>query len=128
MKPGVGHHGVPLLLLMAALLVRAGTPDGYMPAAAGTGLLYELCPSGVSAEFMQFLGGGDHHHHGGDAEPVTHVDADQCPIGHMLGSAVAHDMTADAEIFPVTVEFAAAPAPVIRQLRRSAYRSRAPPA
>lgn len=128
MKPGVGHHGVPLLLLMAALLLRAGTPDGYMPAAAGTGLLYELCPSGVSAEFMQFLGGGDHHHHGGDAEPVTHVDADQCPIGHMLSPVMAAEVDALADI--AAAPEVPIPAPAVVSLSRSVatHRSRGPPA
>ena len=124
------HRQFILVAALAVLSLRAFTPDGYMPAAPGSGLLFELCPAGMPAEVMQALaGGGHHHHHGddGDADGAV-ADSAQCPIGHMLGSAVAHDMTADAEIFPVTVEFAAAPAPVIRQLRRSAYRSRAPPA
>ena len=53
---GIRHTRLkPLLLLSAALLLRAVSPAGYMPAAAGTGLLFEFCPEGIPAGFMQVL-------------------------------------------------------------------------
>lgn len=112
------------------LSVRAFTPDGYMPASPGSGLLFELCPEGMPVEVMQALGGGGHHHHHGDdnAAGDTAADSGQCPIGHMLGSVAAHDAATDSDVYPGAFEFAAAPPPVFREQRRYAYRTRAPPA
>lgn len=115
---------------LAVLALRAFTPDGYMPASPGSGLLFELCPDGMPAEVMQALAGDGHnHHHGSVGDTADSVSGtEQCPIGHMLASAVAHD--AD-----VVVEFRHVPEvpttiPVIRITgqRHSSYRSRAPPA
>ena len=56
-----------LLVLLAALLLRAAIPDGYMPASWGSGLLVKLCPAGLPAGVMQALAGEHEHHHHGDA-------------------------------------------------------------
>ena len=86
------RHRQTMLLLLAALLLRAGIPDGYMPSAPGSGQLFELCPAGVPAGFMQALSGsGQHHHHNSDASE-SHYDASHCPIGHLLSAAVAVDV------------------------------------
>lgn len=118
------HSG--LLLLGAALLLRAAIPAGYMPAAAGTGLLFELCPENVPVEIMQMLAGdhGQHQHH------ADHGDEDhRCPVGHLLLSAFAVDNQVQFAALPaapgyglIPEYFRAASAP------RTAYRSRGPPA
>ena len=120
-------------LLLAAFLVvlslRALTPDGYMPGSKGSGLMYELCPSGMPAEIMLALSGGGHHHHGDhgdDSNPVSGTE--QCPIGHMLGTAVAADTSEPTEFLPAAPGFDDATVIAILQVRHFAYRSRAPPA
>ncbi len=40
----------PALLLLAVLLLRATIPVGFMPAAAGSGLLVVFCPDGACGE------------------------------------------------------------------------------
>lgn len=119
-----------LVVSLAMLSVRALTPDGYMPGSKGSGLLFELCPSGMPAEIMQALAGDDgHHRHGHHHDDDNSVSGtEQCPIGHMLTSAVAADSGAATEMAPgvglpnealVTVAFVSI---------STAYRSRAPPA
>ena len=122
------HRHVILAAALALLSLRALTPDGYMPASAGSGLLFELCPEGMPAEVMQALSGGGHHHHHADDPSNASVDTGQCPIGHMLGSAVAHDAQADTDPAPATAEFAAPQIGVLITVAHSRYRSRAPPA
>lgn len=117
-----------LLLLLAALLLRAGIPDGYMPAAPGNGLLFELCPAGVPAGFMQALSGSGHHHHGDSAASESHYDASQCPIGHLLSAAAAVDDSWQSSIapdLPVFIE-----SPTLKPISRAPtnHRSRGPPA
>jgi len=114
-------------LLLATLLLRAGIPDGYMPAAAGSGLLFELCPAGVPAGFMRALTGLDHHHHHSDqTEPG--YDAGQCPIGHMLSSAMALDDLPQLALIPQPPNRVAAPSRVLVSRTSTDYRSRGPPA
>jgi len=113
---------------LALLSLRALMPDGYMPAAAGSGLLFELCPEGMPAEVMQALAGGRHHHHHGDDADGARVDTGHCPIGHMLASAVAHDAESNTDVAPATVEFAAPPVDLHIPVAHSRYRTRAPPA
>lgn len=126
------------LLLVAALAMlslRALTPDGYMPGSKGSGLLFELCPSGMPPVIMQALAGEGHHHHhhhGGDdssgdsSGSVTGTE--QCPIGHMLASAVAVDTGTLPGIVPDVAMFNVAPVLVTDRSTSTAYRSRAPPA
>ena len=127
-----------LMLVFATLAMRASIPEGYMPSAPGTGLLYELCPSAVPAEVMQVLqsrkGGGHHVHHGhhGRADPATgdHSahDGAQCPIGHLLASAVVIDMGSEAETLPNAPDFVAIPVLIRSRTVRTATSSRGPPA
>ncbi len=116
---------VLLLIALAMLAVRALTPLGYMPAAAGSGLLYELCPEGMPAEVKHALsGGGHHHHHGGDQGGPS----ESCPIGHMLASAMAADIDTPTVVAPEPVIFFA-PSPVVGGQRlQSHQRCRSPPA
>mgnify|MGYP001826630925 FL=1 len=116
-----------LVAAMAMLSLRALTPDGYMPGSKDSGLLFELCPSGMPAEIMQALAGDDHHHHHGHGEDNSVSGTEQCPIGHMLASAVAVDTTAPPEILPEATLFDDVPVTVAYRSLSTAYRSRAPP-
>jgi hypothetical protein len=116
-----------LIAALAMLSLRALTPDGYMPGSKDSGLLFELCPSGMPAEIMQALAGDDHHHHGhGEDNSVSGTE--QCPIGHMLASAVAVDTSAPSEIPPEATLFDDVPVTLAYRSLSTAYRSRAPPA
>jgi len=119
-----------LIAALAMLSLRALTPDGYMPGSSDSGLLYELCPSGMPAEIMQALAGDGHHHHGhhGGEDPSSVSGTEQCPIGHMLGSAVAIDTGVPPEFLPAAPEFDDATVFARLRIQRAAYRSRAPPA
>jgi len=117
----------PAVLLLAVLLVRAAIPVGFMPAAAGSGMLVVFCPDGVSPEFMQFLAGdtGPEHDHMGHGNPGN--DTHQCPIGHMLLSATATDdgsSTADMVTFPPP---SASASYFFTNITRTHYHSRGPP-
>jgi len=122
------RHRQTMLLLLAALLLRAGIPDGYMPSALGSGQLFELCPAGVPAGFMQALSGSGHHHHGDSAASESHYDASQCPIGHLLSAAAAVDDSWQSGIAPALPIFIAST--VLRPISRAPTnpRSRGPPA
>lgn len=121
-----------LIAALAMLSLRALTPDGYMPGSQGSGLLYELCPSGMPAEIMRSLAGDKHHHHhgsqGSGGESASFSGTEQCPIGHMLASAMATDTGAQPELIPDTPEFTDSPFEVIYRASVTVYRSRAPPA
>jgi hypothetical protein len=116
-----------VMLLLAALLLRAAIPDGYMPAAAGSGLLFVLCPSGVPAGFMQALAGPDHHHHHSDNTESAY-DAGQCPIGHMLSSAMAFDDLSQPAVMPQLPKLTPTPLRVLVSRTSADYRTRGPPA
>ena len=126
---GIRHTRLkPLPLLSAALLLRAASPAGYMPATAGTGLLFEFCPEGIPAGFMQVLAGDaghdlDHHdHHGADG------DEHHCPVGHLLLSAAAVDDTCHSIVVPAALAPATTSTYSYTSVTRSNYHSRRPPA
>jgi len=117
-----------LWLLLASLLMRAAVPDGYMPSALGSGQLFELCPAGVPAGFMQALSGSGHHHHSNSAASESHYDASQCPIGHLLSAAATVDDSWQSNVAPELPVFL--DLPVLRPVSRAPgnHRSRGPPA
>jgi hypothetical protein len=118
-----------LVCILATLLLRAAIPDGYMPAQPGSGLLFELCPSGVPDGFMMAIAQSDHqHHHHATESGDSHYDAAQCPIGHLLSAAVAVDSDWPTASVPVLVPYNEELffAPVSRTPANS--RSRDPPA
>lgn len=79
--------------LLAAMLLRAAIPDGYMPASAGSGLLFELCPSGLPDGFVASLSGQDKHvHHAEDQRSGEHFSLENCPVGQLLAAVVAVDL------------------------------------
>jgi hypothetical protein len=59
-----------LMLLLAAMALRAIIPVGYMPGSLDGGLLFEMCPEGMPTAMVQALG-GKHHHGGGDNEAAN---------------------------------------------------------
>ena len=125
------HRRILFVAALAALALRALTPDGYMPGSAGSGLLYELCPNGMPPAVMAALNGAaghHHHHHGGADDSASVTGTEQCPIGHMLASAVAIDVGAPADLAPDVTIDEATPAEVVRRWHAATYRSRAPPA
>ncbi len=114
-----------LLIALAMLGVRALTPLGYMPASAGSGLLYELCPDGMPAEITHALsGGGDHHHHHDDQVGAS----ESCPIGHMLASEVAAEIDSPIVVAPEPLVFFAPSSAIGGQPTHSYQRCRSPPA
>ena len=123
------RNSLTMIALLAALLMRAGIPDGYMPASADSGLLFELCPAGVPESFMRALSGSDHHqHHSDSGASGPHYDASQCPIGHILSSAVTFDDLWQIESTPAAQE--STDNAVLTYTFRAAIsqRSRGPPA
>lgn len=114
-----------LVATLATLSLRALTPEGYMPGSGDSGLLFELCPTGMPVVIMRALGGDHHHHHGDDA---SGAGTEQCPIGHMLSAAVAadHGILAPLLVAAPPPEFPTVAGQVVAPVR--AYRSRAPPA
>lgn len=128
MSTPLNSHLITLMLL-ATLMLRAAIPDGYMPASKGSGLLFELCPSGVPAELMLAVSGSSqHHHHGAEEGQSAHFDAADCPIGHLLSATVAFDdfwQDSATPVASVAIEFVMlVPATAARVARRS----RGPPA
>ncbi|MCP5092435.1 MAG: hypothetical protein GY949_16090 [Gammaproteobacteria bacterium] len=127
LRPALKHSA--LLILLAGLILRAATPLGYMPASPGSGLLFELCPGQLPAGFNLASGTSGHDHHGHGVEDKSQPEPDQCPIGHLLSSAVAVDdglsvdiaslQPAEIPIPPYAGRLSASLAP---------YRSRGPPA
>ena len=129
MNLSVHKRHILLVAALATLSLRALTPDGYMPGSAESGLLYELCPDGMPAEIMQSLaGGGHHHHHDGGSDSASVSGTEQCPIGHMLASAVAVDSGSTPDVLPDAPVFSDVPVAMLFQASVTAYRSRAPPA
>ena len=128
------HHGRLLLVaVLATLVLRALTPEGYMPGSRDSGLLFELCPEGLPPEIMRAIGGesGHHHHHhdkdNGESDGDSMSGTEQCPIGHMLASAFAIDVTAEALVPTDQLPPVGARGTVMRQRPFIEYRSRAPP-
>ena len=113
-----------LLVLSAALFLRAVAPAGYMPS-SGSGLLFELCPEGVSAEFMAMLSGSNGHVHSNHHESG---DGDDCSMGHLLLSAAAVDDSSGAELAPTLPVYTTVPRYAFTSASRTHYHSRGPPA
>ena len=120
------HLALPVLL--ATLLLRAAIPEGYMPAAVGSGLFAELCPTGMPAGFFQAITGADsNHHHGSHDDAPRHYDGGHCPIGHLLSAAVAVDVPQLANVPLLPEEVPVTPAFIPAYSYRSFYHSRDPP-
>ncbi len=127
LRSALRHTAV--FVLLAGLLLRAATPLGYMPAASGSGFLFELCPGQLPAGFV--LPGQsaahEHHHHG--VEDNSSVEPDSCPIGHLLSSTATVDDTLAEQGPRLQPEDIPSALSVSRPTQIvPAYRSRGPPA
>ena len=112
-----------LALMLAALMVRAVIPLGYMPGNVLAGEFMVLCPTGLPAGFAL---SGEHHHH---ADTGTMVDAERaCPIGAALQqAALPTDFTPTALVDRLH-DFSSASPPIAVFVHAPArYHSRAPP-
>jgi hypothetical protein len=70
--------------LLAAFVLRATIPIGYMPSAVADGLPFVLCPDNLPASFAALVEGPGHHHdHGTDDANVV----DQCDFGDLISAA-----------------------------------------
>ena len=115
-----------LTILLAGVVLRAFVPAGYMPAAPGKGLLFELCHDGVPAGFMEALGG--HGHHSGHAGHDEHAGGADCSIGHILSLAVIDEIdTPQTAILPSPGILVAAPLQRLLRGHTGVYSARAPP-
>lgn len=116
-------------LVLALVALRALTPVGYMPAPAGSGLLFVLCPEGLPAVLTAALSGkGTHHHHGSGEGPASATTADHCPIGHLLSPAMALDDTQELQLPQPQADFSVEVSRPLLGVTRTDYRARAPPA
>ena len=117
------QHGVLAVLALAALLLRAIIPLGYMPGNVLAGEFVVLCPTGSAAKFAAALH-GEHH-----AESGQHLDMDaDCPIGTALQAAALPTAVVDHSIEfagPVHNAVEATAPPAARHLRL--YLIRGPP-
>lgn len=126
MRNALRQSRVLLLVLLAGVVLRAFVPAGYMPAAPGKGLLFELCHDGMPVGFMTALAGhGEHGHHGAHEE---HGSTHDCSIGHILALAFADAPdTPDIPILPAKGFQAKLATRMRLASRRFAYAPRGPP-
>jgi len=116
-------------VLLAGIVMRAFIPAGYMPAAPGQGLLFELCHDGLPAGFMQALGGHGHHEsHSGHGDHEEHSGSGDCSIGHILSLAFIDEAdTTQPAIQPTLGILVAAPLQQLLRGHSAVYSARAPP-
>ena len=126
MHSATGKWRTLLTVLMAGVLLRAFVPAGYMPAAPGKGLLFELCHDGLPAGFMRSLGG--HDHHAGHGSHDDHSSGGDCSIGHILSLAfIDASETAQPAVQPPQLSFIAIPLQRLLRGYSGVYSARAPP-
>jgi hypothetical protein len=122
-----------LVMVLATLALRAVVPAGFMPAAIGNGLPFEMCPSAVPAEILAAMSGAGHSHHqhhaGHNAAGSDgHFNTGDCPIGQALSAAVAFDDLQPAVIAPAAAPLNASEPAALPSLEQPVRRSRDPPA
>ena len=129
MKNATRQWRLLLPVLLAGVVLRAFIPAGYMPAAPGKGLLFELCHDGMPVAFMSALAGhaqhGQHSHHD---EHQGHGSAGDCSMGHILALAFADSPDIpDVSILPATGSLAMLVTRLRLASHRFAYAARGPP-
>jgi len=121
-----GNLRLLVTVLLAGVVMRAFIPAGYMPAAPGKGLLFELCHDGLPAGFMQALGG--HGHHAGHGGHDEHASGGGCSIGHILSMAFIDEVeTAQPTMQPPPGIPPNAPLQQLLRGHFGVYFARAPP-
>ena len=117
---------VLVTVLLTGVLLRAFIPAGYMPAAPGKGLLFELCHDGLPVSFMAALDG--HGHHAGHGDHEEHAAAGDCSIGHILSMAfIDESQTVEPAIQPSLGILITAPLQQLLRGYSGVYSARAPP-
>ena len=115
-----------LTVMLGGDVLRAFIPAGYMPAAPGQGLLFELCHDRLPVSLMAALDG--HGHHAGHGGHEEHSAAGDCSIGHILSMAfIDESPPVEPAIQPSPGILISAP---LQQLLRGyygVYSARAPP-
>ncbi len=125
------YQNFAIASVLAGFALRALAPVGYMPSAAGDGLLFELCPEQLPPGFVLSSSSSHHDHHNqaasGTSQPAN--GADQCQIGHLLFSAIAVDAPAiDGIQIKALPAFILSATTTLSRTTATAYQSRAPPA
>jgi hypothetical protein len=120
------RNPVPIFTVMlCGLVLRALTPVGYMPASAGSGLLFELCPDQLPVGVTLATPGHEHHAHHHESEEAS---SDACDLGHMLASAWIDSPTGDPSIADTEPDFSGIAIPQSATIvARRNYAPRAPP-
>lgn len=76
-------------VLLSSFFVQSLIPVGYMPASIKSGSIVELCPEGMSAEWMMALLGHHHAHHSPDKPQFAKCDLG----GGLAASALVADFS-----------------------------------
>lgn len=138
MKPFARNVRSIMPALLALVAMRALVPLGYMPAAPGSGLLFEVCHEGmplVMSPASRGAGAHDNHHHhhnqsgvGGDHDRGHDAAAEGCALGHILGVAFL-DSVASVDVFDAAVGAFDPPEPATPSVPRLrlAHAPRGPP-
>ncbi|MDG2003988.1 MAG: DUF2946 family protein [Novosphingobium sp.] len=86
MKRSIQTRPAVWLLIVAALLLRAGIPVGWMPVAGDDGLRFMLCSGSGPVEIAKVPGEAHHEHH---QDHQNHEEAghEPCPFGLALGKS-----------------------------------------
>jgi hypothetical protein len=129
MRPRTRKWRSLVTVLLAAAILRAFVPAGYMPALPGKSLLFELCHDGLPAGFMEALGGQGHHaDHGSHGGHDEHASGGDCSIAHILSMAFIDEaQTTEPATQSTLGVFVAAPLVQLLRGHATAYSARAPP-
>ena len=125
MRGWTRNHFPIFTLLLCGFVIRALAPAGYMPATAGSGLLFELCPDQLPVGVSFAASGHDHHAHHHESEEAA---SDACDLGHILASAWIDAIAFDISIAEAGFAYSDTYIPESATLvSRRYYASRAPP-
>jgi hypothetical protein len=74
------YQNFAIASVLTGFALRALAPVGYMPSAAGDGLLFELCPEQLPPGFVLSSSSSHHDHHNKAASDTSQPadGADQC--------------------------------------------------
>lgn len=114
-----------VMLLLAAMALRAIMPVGYMVGTLGGDLLFEMCPEGMPSAMLHSF--GDEHHHGGSDDDASALSSELCPMGHLLMPVAFGASVSIALEPPHTPAIFDSPRLVAIIATPTAYLSRAPP-
>ena len=109
--------------IVAAFILQSAIPLGYMPSSIADGIFVELCPDGLSANFVAAITGDHHAHHADDGSAF-----EQCEVGQSIQPAAASaDFAHTIQKLALASESYPATEAVFVRLHGNQYRPRAPP-